>query len=86
MDKPTRPGGSWAVQGCLFGAVALFAVLLLVMIFLAYQRFREETSTPRSPPAVSRLVPLRSSPPPVVEVLRDDRDALQSGLDRADNG
>ncbi len=45
MNKPSRPGGSWVVQGCLFGAVALFVGLLLVMIVLAYLRFRERPTT-----------------------------------------
>jgi hypothetical protein len=69
MNQPTRPGGSWAVQGCLFGAVALFAILLLVMIFLAYQRFREQTSAPTGPPGVSRLDPAHSGPAPVIHLI-----------------
>ncbi|MEX2582914.1 MAG: hypothetical protein WD766_06560 [Gemmatimonadota bacterium] len=52
MSKdPTRTsGGSWALQGCLFGAVGLFVVLLLVMIFLAYRRFQENTQTTEPTP------------------------------------
>src|SRR5690606_29772937 len=42
-DPARTPGTSWALQGCLFGAVALFVGLLLLMIFLAYRRFRENT-------------------------------------------
>jgi hypothetical protein len=58
--QPERiDGGSWAVQGCLFGAVALFAILLLVMIVLAYNRFREETASP-DPPATSMVTPARA--------------------------
>jgi hypothetical protein len=42
-------GGSWAVHGCLFGAVALFAILLIVMVVLAYNRFRAETAPADAP-------------------------------------
>ncbi len=42
-ESPTRVGSSCALQGCLIGSVALFVILLLVMLFLAFQRFREET-------------------------------------------
>jgi hypothetical protein len=45
-----RPGGSWAVQGCLFGSVALFVVLLATMIVLAYSRFRAATAPPPAAP------------------------------------
>lgn len=41
-DQP-RQGSSCFLQGCLFGAVGLFVVLLLVMLFLAFARFREHT-------------------------------------------
>lgn len=44
MNRPVPTGSSRAVTGCLFGAVGIFVVLLLVMIFLAYARFREATS------------------------------------------
>jgi hypothetical protein len=43
MSSHGNPAGSRAVQGCLFGAVGLFVLLLVIMILLAYQRFREET-------------------------------------------
>ena len=44
MEQPaTRVHGSCALQGCLIGSVVLFVILLLVMLFLAVQRFREET-------------------------------------------
>ncbi len=58
-QPPTRVGSSWALQGCLFGSVALFVILLIVMIFLAAQRFREETGgDPASPAArIERLEP-----------------------------
>lgn len=46
---PTRPGGSWVLQGCLFGAVGLFVILLGTMIFLAYARFRAQTAPPATP-------------------------------------
>ena len=51
MNEPTPTSGSRAVQGCLFGAVGLFALLLIIMLLLAYQRFREETGrdTPPAP-------------------------------------
>jgi len=62
--QPERiEGGSWAVQGCLFGAVALFAILLLVMIVLAYNRFREETASP-DPPTTSMVTPASLCAPP----------------------
>jgi len=68
--EPIRTGGgSWAVQGCLFGAVALFVVLLLTMIFLAYGRFRDHTAAPETPtswitPAspASPVAPARAHP------------------------
>ncbi|MEX2572470.1 MAG: hypothetical protein WD737_14315 [Gemmatimonadota bacterium] len=45
--EPSRTsGGSWALQGCLIGAVALFAVLLVVLLFLAYRQFRANTQPP----------------------------------------
>lgn len=43
---PTRPGGTIALQGCLFGSVALFVVMLLLLLVLAYRRFREHTADP----------------------------------------
>lgn len=46
MSETTDPGGSRILQGCLFGAVALFVILLVVMVVLAYVRFREETANP----------------------------------------
>jgi hypothetical protein len=46
IEEQPRPGGSWALQGCLFGAVGLFIVLLIVMLFLAFSRFREHTADP----------------------------------------
>lgn len=55
MEEATRPGGSWAVQGCLFGSVALFAILLVVLVFLAYTRFREQTQQPPPPPPTSGI-------------------------------
>jgi len=55
LTNSNRVEGSRAVQGCLFGAVALFVILLVVMLFLAYQRFREQTSTPR--PTVESVYP-----------------------------
>jgi hypothetical protein len=51
MMEPTRERGSWAVQGCLFGSVGLFAILLVVLVVLAYQRFREETGRTTTPAA-----------------------------------
>ena len=42
-EERSREGSSCFLQGCLFGAVGLFAVLLLVMLFLAFARFRENT-------------------------------------------
>ena len=48
-DGPSRPGGSWALQGCLFGAVGLFALLLIVMVVLAYLQMRENTAEPAAP-------------------------------------
>ncbi len=43
-----------ALQGCLFGSVALFVALLLTMIFLAWERFRDFTDDSEpSPPASS---------------------------------
>ena len=43
-EDRTRQGSSCFLQGCLFGAVGLFAVLLLVMLFLAFARFRDNTA------------------------------------------
>ena len=43
-----RTGGSRAVQGCLVGAVLLFVLLLVAMIVLGYQQFRENTGEPVS--------------------------------------
>lgn len=38
-----RGGSSCALQGCLFGSVALFVVLLIFLLILGYQQFRENT-------------------------------------------
>ena len=57
MTDPSPTGGSRAVQGCLLGAVALFALLLIVMIILAYQRFREETSEAVTSPPTGMSYP-----------------------------
>ena len=56
MSELIPTGGSRAVQGCLFGAVALFAVLLVVMLLLAYQRFREHTGEPTTTPTTTGLL------------------------------
>lgn len=45
-EDDARQGSSWALQGCLVGSVVLFVVLLLVMLFLAFGRFREHTAPP----------------------------------------
>jgi hypothetical protein len=58
---PIRPRTSWALQGCLFGAVALFVVLLIAILYLAYQRFREGTA-PRGPAPVPAAVQWRLQP------------------------
>jgi hypothetical protein len=55
VSEPTSTGGSKAVQGCLFGAVALFAVLLIVMLILAYQQFREHTGEPTGSPTTGMM-------------------------------
>jgi hypothetical protein len=76
-DQPERiEGGSWAVQGCLIGAVALFAILLLVMIVLAYNRFREETGG-GGPPATTSMVM------PAPEPMAPDGDPRDPGTPRA---
>lgn len=63
-NKTRQTGSSWALQGCLFGAVALFVLLLLLMVFLAYQRFRENTEVGTVPaPAISLVASLSSSAP-----------------------
>lgn len=41
--QTTSAGGSCALQGCLFGAVALFVVMLIGMLYLAFVRFQENT-------------------------------------------
>lgn len=45
--------GSRVVQGCLFGAVFIFVVLLGVLLVMGYMRFREFTAPdgPASQPA-----------------------------------
>jgi hypothetical protein len=64
-NDPARTSGtSWALQGCLFGAVALFVFLLLLMIFLAYRRFRENTVIEEAAPAALLHQPTISSTPP----------------------
>jgi hypothetical protein len=62
MNEPTRPGGSWALQGCLFGSVALFVILLIVLVVLAYGRFREHTAQP--PPDAPTGFHYPTMPPP----------------------
>jgi hypothetical protein len=64
-NDPARASGtSWALQGCLFGAVALFVFLLLLMIFLAYRRFRENTAIEEATPAALLHQPTIASIPP----------------------
>lgn len=55
-------GGSWALRGCLFGSVALFVVLLLVLVYLGYRQFREHTEPVE--PTVTYEAPSRDSPSP----------------------
>ena len=43
-------GSSRILQGCLFGSVFLFIVLLAAMLILGYIRFREATSDDAAPP------------------------------------
>jgi hypothetical protein len=58
-DTPNRAGSSRALQGCLFGAVALFVVMLIGMLYLGYVQFQNNTDPAQNPnapaPAVSTL-------------------------------
>ena len=65
MSSQQAPGagGSRAVQGCLIGAVLLFALLLVVLIVLAYGRFRENTGV--MGPSQTPVLALGSDPPPL---------------------
>jgi hypothetical protein len=63
-------GSSWPLQGCLFGAVALFVVLLLTMIYFGYQQFREHTEpTPTVSLGRPGAVPLLPASNPVTALL-----------------
>lgn len=52
MDNPQieEVGSSRVLQGCLFGSVFLFVILLVSMLILGYARFREATSDDATPP------------------------------------
>lgn len=56
--------GSRVVQGCLFGAVFAFVLLLAVMLVLAYLRFREFTAPdgPASQPSPTSAAPAQATP------------------------
>lgn len=67
-SEPIQPAGaSRALQGCLFGAVLLFVILLVVMLVLAYTRMREMTAPDAAPvPSIQALVGpgFPAGPPP----------------------
>jgi hypothetical protein len=50
-SEPAQPQrSSIALQGCLYGAVGLFVILLIALLFLAYTRFREQVLSAAPPP------------------------------------
>lgn len=55
-DETKKAGGSSAVTGCLFGAVALFVFLLIGLLFLAYGQFRANTQPEVDPVAPISIV------------------------------
>lgn len=55
-EDARRTGGSSAVTGCLFGAVALFVLLLVGLLFLAYGQFRANTQPEMDPVTPISLV------------------------------
>jgi hypothetical protein len=48
-DEPRIRGMSCGVQGCLVGAVALFVLLLVTVLIIAFFRFQEPPQGPRMP-------------------------------------
>lgn len=71
MVLRNRRGGITPAEGCMFGAVVLFVILLVGILYIAFMRFRNPpTPTPRpapgaavaSPPDAIALSSLRSAP------------------------
>ena len=60
-------GSSRILQGCLFGSVFLFVVLLAAMLILGYIRFREATSDDAVPPAAPPIGWIDEMTPPALE-------------------
>lgn len=46
-------GGFTVAEGCMFGAVLLFIVLLVVMLYIGFVRFGNPPPPSEAPPALS---------------------------------
>lgn len=46
-------GGYTIAEGCMFVAVILFVVLLVVMLYVGFQRFGDPPPASEAPPALS---------------------------------
>ena len=58
MEVRNRRGGITPAEGCMFGAVALFVILLLAILYIAFLRFRNPPApTPTPVPAAAVAAP-----------------------------
>ena len=58
MEVRNRRGGITPAEGCMFGAVALFVILLLAILYIAFIRFRSPpVPTPTPAPAAAVAAP-----------------------------
>lgn len=67
MYLGNRRGGITPAEGCMFAAVALFVLLLIAMLYIAFIRFRDPRLPPGPPATVGALDRGAGSlhPPPV---------------------
>ena len=58
MQVRNRRGGITPAEGCMFGAVGLFVILLLAILYIAFMRFRSPPPpTPVPAPAAAVVAP-----------------------------
>jgi hypothetical protein len=60
MELRNRRGGITAAEGCMFGAVVLFVLLLLAILYIAFMKFRNPPAPTPIPPAA----PAAAAPAP----------------------
>ena len=63
-----RHGGFTPAEGCMFGAVILFVILLVAMLYLAYVRFRNPPVPPAPTGPAASTWPAPDAAPPAITV------------------